>query len=695
MVGAAAPAFFVMMKKLKIKAKPVSLATRLAVFIFLINTVVLTSLGVYYARRFSAHIEDGLVAGSSVPVMLMEQNRENFKLVRDPYTLRKLVGRSVDQAMIISPNGKILYSLDLKMEGISLPQLSSRHSLFSQITQTDVEVEIFRPILRTAISRGVASPIVCRGEFAGYLWLVVNIEGDVLAKRQTTLLFFLGGLITILLCGFSQFVLVHHLIIPRVHRMARCVQFVEKGDLYVRIAGSRMHDELGGLETSINRMVAELESRALLQKGLVKDLETARDDAEVAGHCKDAFLANISHELRTPMNAVIGLSELLLNTQLDSEQKEHVEVVLQSGEWLLSILNNILSLVKLEENTVEMTREEMSLRGLFDELHSYYRPFASGCNLEFECVVGEDVPDSVISYKDTLQQIFGNLLLNGFKFTHQGNVRLCAELVQLVEEDSRAVIKFEVQDSGIGISQEARVKVFEAFSQEDDSSTRKYGGVGLGLTISQQLVNLLKGTLELTSEVGTGSSFFFTVEVDLPKKVEEALEVEAEEVSEPEAISEPEEVSPPEDTKDPAENEEPKRPPRVLIVEDNKFNRMVMKTALKRVGCETVEAEDGLLALEVLGLDGEKTGPVDFDLIMMDIQMPNMDGMEATLNIRSRQSDGAPVPIIAVTAHLMEDDCETFVHEHMDGYLPKPVNSEALADILEKHLGIEPSNKKA
>lgn len=674
------------------------LATRLAVFIFLINTVMLTALGVYYARRFSAHIEQSLVTGSSLPALLMKQNRENYKLIRDPAVLLRLVGRPVEQALLISPDGQILNSLDPDLEGLSLPQLSSHNPLFSQLTQTDYSVSVLRPVLRSKTRRCVVDPIETSDALVGYLWLCVNVEGDTLAKQQIAVFFFLGSLIAIVFCGFSQFILVHHLVIPRVRRMAQCVRRVEKGELDVRIAGSRMYDELGGLEISINQMVAELESRALLQKGLMSDLESAKEVSEIANRCKNEFLANISHELRTPMNAVIGLSELLLDTGLNQRQKEYVETVLQSGEWLLSIVNNILALVKLESDRQRVDLSPVSVRELFDELSAHYRPFAEGCGLDFTTLIDEGVPDRIVTSPDILQQVLGNLLLNGFKFTPEGYVRLHAGLIRLENEGVSAVLEFSVQDSGIGISHDSQDKIYDAFTQVDGSIARKYGGVGLGLTISKQLIALLGGDLLLTSEIGEGSSFAFSIEVEVlcdtsldenPQKAK----IEHENMVFPEPELEP--VTPadggalsPEEEEEADELKPPVRAaPQVLVVEDNKVNRMMLKMSLKRAGCQVTEAENGLRALEVLGLDGDKTGPVNFDLILMDIQMPEMDGIEATRQIREKQKGGSLVPIVAVTAHMMEGDCELFIRSEMDDYLPKPVKADSLMVILKKFLG--------
>ena len=677
--GLRAPLFTVMIKKLNITARPVSVATRLAIFIFLINTVVLTALGVYYSRRISAHIEGNLVEGASIPAMLMERNRENCRLVRDPFALRRLVGRPVDQAMLISPQGEIVYSMDPSMEGLTLPDLSSRHPLFLQLTQSDYDVRILRPALRTTKSRSVAEDIHVSGELVGFLWMEVSTTGDELAKQQSALFFFLGGLAAIFLCGFSQFFLVHHIVIPRVHRMARCAEMVEKGDLRVRISGSRMHDELGDLETGLNQMVAELESRSLVQSRLVTDLEVAKEHAESANRVKSEFMANISHELRTPMNAVIGLSQLMVDTPLNEEQKEHVEAILQSGEWLLSILNNILMMVDLEHKERPLELKPVNLKSFLKDLHSYYMPFANGCGLDFECTVTDEVPTELMIHAETLRHILGNLLLNGFKFTDEGFVRLQVQSGDASEDEERAAVCFQVADSGVGISEEVRHKIFEAFAQADGSHTRKYGGVGLGLTITRQLVEKLGGELHLESAVGEGSTFSFMLMIELPvieKPAEPAedlpadvLDVEAEDLpsDEPEAEAEPED-----DTV------------RVLVVEDNRLNRMMLNKALVRLGCEVTEAEDGLKALEVLGLNDGQSTSILFDLILMDLQMPNMDGVEATRNIRARQVDGR-VPVVAVTAHLMEEEWEAFVKTEMDGYVPKPVSLDAIKGILETH----------
>jgi CheY-like chemotaxis protein len=330
---------------------------------------------------------------------------------------------------------------------------------------------------------------------------------------------------------------------------------------------------------------------------------------------------------------------------------------------------------------------------LFEDLHAYYLPSAAECGLEFECTVDEEVPDIIFVSAEILQQILGNLLSNAFKFTQEGSVQIQARLDRQDLEPDYADIAFFVQDTGIGISDTEQQRIFDAFSQVDESPTRKYGGVGLGLTVSRRMLELLGSTLEMNSTPEQGTTFFFTIKAKVQKKAIQPAEKPVGVTSTlPELDSETPDV--PEKVLTVTGKEvngqtavKTGSAPKILLVEDNKVNRLMMVTSLTRIGCEVTEAVNGLQALEVLGFDGDNTGPVNFDLVMMDIQMPEMDGMEATRHIRKKQTEGRSVPIVAVTAHTMGGDQEIFTDAGMDDYLPKPVNSSTLMAMLEKHLG--------
>ena len=609
---------FLAMFKFKKKKIRLSLATRLAVSIFLVNALVLTFLGVYYARNVSSRIEEELVSGSSIPALLMRQGLEGAQLVRDPDILFRLVGRPVDQAMLITPEGSVRYSLKPEFDGVSLISLSPEHPVFKQITRSEHHVDVLASVVRTPESRNIVSPVYRLGENVGYLWLSVDTAGDNLSKKKVALFFFVGGIAAILLASLSQFFFVHHLIVPRVRRMARCVNFIEEGELRVRIAGSQLYDELGGLETSINQMVVELESRAQTQNKLMEELASSKELAEAASQHKSEFMERISTEMRAPMNAVIGVSELLMDTPLDEGQQEQVKAIIRSGEWLSGVFSNIIAMVDMENQRSEMKMEPISLRALFDEMRTYYTSFAQGCGLELECYVEEDLPEEVISSRSALQRIFGNLLLNGLKFTNEGYVRLSAGLFERNEEENRVQLMFSVQDSGIGISDEDRKSIFESF-QFGEGANRKYGGVGLGLSVAQRLVSQLGGELEFNSEVGEGSSFFFTLDMALP----DALE--GEDVGGDAGTDVVDVVDVVESATSERSEVLPSKEPRVLLVANDNTNKTMLTAALERMGCAVSYVESSEKALEMLGADKGAEGSAYFDLVLADSWEPQSD----------------------------------------------------------------------
>lgn len=375
-----------------------------------------------------------------------------------------------------------------------------------------------------------------------------------------------------------------------------------------------------------------------------RDLNVARAHAEEASRVKSEFVANISHEMRTPLNAVIGFAHLASQIAKQPEVAEYLRNVHLSAKGLLDLINEILEFSKLESDKVEIVPEPLALRPFVADLTAIFRPEAVSKMIELKTIIDGSAPAWVLADQIRLRQVLVNLLGNAIKFTSQGAVTLRVE-------HSAGRLTFSVTDTGIGIPAEKQGVVFEAFHQADNSTSRRYGGTGLGLTISKKLVEFMGGQLSLSSESGKGSTFGFTIDAP-PTAPPAAMAI------------------PPE--------EAPTRPMRVLVAEDNRVNQLLMLALLRKRGHTATVASDGAEALAALERQS-------FDLVLMDIQMPEMDGLEAVRCIRKGEaSTGRRLPVVAMTARAMAGDREAFLAAGMDDYLEKPVQIDRLDAVLHR-----------
>ncbi|MEK7993745.1 MAG: ATP-binding protein [Planctomycetota bacterium] len=405
-----------------------------------------------------------------------------------------------------------------------------------------------------------------------------------------------------------------------------------------------------------NRQQAEQANQQL--KTYLDDTQKLARDAHAANRAKSQFLANMSHEIRTPMNGIIGFSDILADEDLTDEQHESVSIIRECGKNLLRLIDDILDFSKIESGQLDVESTDYSLGKLLGSVESLMRPKAKEKELDFEIVRAGALPAVIRTDPTRLRQCLINLVGNAIKFTEKGHVRV---IVRLQEDAGKAFVRFDVEDTGIGIPPEKQEVIFHAFTQADGDTTRKYGGTGLGLAITKQLAGLLGGRLTLTSEPGKGSVFSLVVPAGIDVRKQPVLD-QSGIVGRGGAGKK--------------NAEKRKFSGNVLVAEDAKTNQALIRSMLERLGLQVTIAEDGNEAVR-------KALANPFDLIFMDIQMPYMNGYEATQSLKKA---GIRAPIIALTANAMKGDDEKCFAAGCDDYLPKPIDREELIRTISNHL---------
>lgn len=390
------------------------------------------------------------------------------------------------------------------------------------------------------------------------------------------------------------------------------------------------------------------------QAELIEQLEAARDKADAASEAKSNFLGVISHELRTPMNGVLGAAQLMSATRLDHTQRDYLSIIRNSGDNLLSLLNDILDMTKIEAGKMQFETVDVDMQDLHRRVTGPFTAQAAAKGLDLVTEFSGEIPAVVRGDPLRVCQVVQNLLSNAVKFTEAGKV--VYRVVGRRLSHDRVQLRFEVTDSGAGISADDLARLFQPFTQLDASSTRKFGGTGLGLTIARRMANIMHGDIEVTSEVGKGSTFTFACEAEVAEWARaETMQPIVADCEDGACLS-------------------------VLIVEDHPVNRMILEAWLGSSGHQSASAENGQAALELCA--GQR-----FDLIVMDVNMPVMDGLTATRRLRADRGVNAETPIVVLSASARSEDHQAGLDAGADAYLNKPIDFAALAQVIARVRG--------